>query len=507
MRQSKLLYTDLSIGGDLSVLDLETGLHSNVIKGSDILAPHGLAVIGSTVYFSDSKSRQIKSFKYPLDEMEPDIQVYAGNGDAARRYGIATFASFGQPSSIVAEGKSLLVCDTSVNAVSLVSSVKSLYLACKNYGDLFDAFGVHANTKYVKAMDALQVIESCLKFYQKCQSDIIGMFNLSREKKLDGSFGSPASDTINSLAMVHQSLTRAQTKLPHLQITTKALTTQVNEHLFAKAKELGLNEAVGCLDFATNFPSIVEEVMKRITRLPFIFYTHPNSYYEVPQDFVKFEDLPTIPKPQYVPLPSRDIVKMNDYRKKWLEAVRVATVRSETTKHRFSTLYEVEAPGNKDVDFTSLLRGNLAMSDPEKKMVFYKGTVFHKSTEEREVLVVSTEDIYDGSTTVQGDVYVQDRIDSLRFAWECADPALNWNGYSATSIQLHSIDRLVEEGAISLTEDQFEELQRADQDIGNILQLENVAEDSDGCESDNEEIEEQISRSNIPTHTHAQIGT
>lgn len=132
------------------MLDLKTGLHSKLIKGSDMSTPHGLAVIASTVYFSDSKSRQIKSFEYPLEKKGPDIKVNARNGDAEGTYEIATFASFGQQSSIVAEAKSLLVCDTGVNTVSLVSSVKSVYLACKNYGDLFDAFGNHANTKLFK---------------------------------------------------------------------------------------------------------------------------------------------------------------------------------------------------------------------------------------------------------------------------------------------------------------------------------------------------------------------
>ena len=33
-----------------------------------------------------------------------------------------------------------------------------------------------------------------------------------------------------------------------------------------------------CLDFAINFPGIVHEVMKRIIRLPFIFYTNPKLY-------------------------------------------------------------------------------------------------------------------------------------------------------------------------------------------------------------------------------------
>ena len=97
--------------------------------------------------------------------------------------------------------------------------------------------------------------------------------------------------------------------------------------------------------------------MKRITRLPFLFYTHPQSYYEIPQDFIKFEDMPSIPKPSHVPLSPQDLAKLNDYKKKWLEAVRVSTVRSDTTKHKFSTLpiglYQSEPPPNEDCNFLS----------------------------------------------------------------------------------------------------------------------------------------------------------
>ena len=70
------------------------------------------------------------------------------------------------------------------------------------------------------------------------------------------------------------------------------LTIKVNEDLFAKACTLGLNEAAGCLDFAINFPSIatiVDVLMKRITELPFIFYTHAKSYFQIPEEFIKFE--------------------------------------------------------------------------------------------------------------------------------------------------------------------------------------------------------------------------
>ena len=106
---------------------------------------------------------------------------------------------------------------------------------------------------------------------------------------------------------------------------------------------------LACLDFAIDFsPSIVDQVVKRINKLPFIFYTHPKSYYQIPEDFIKFEDMPTIPKTPHVQLSSRDIAKLHDYLKKRLEAVRVATIRSDRTKHKFSTLlislYETEQP-------------------------------------------------------------------------------------------------------------------------------------------------------------------
>ena len=181
------------------------------------------------------------------------------------------------------------------------------------------------------------------------------------------------------------------------------------EHLFAKARELGLNEAVGCLHFAINFPGIVEEVMKRITKFPFIFYTHPKSFYEILQDFIKFEDMPTIPKPPYVSLSPHHIVQLHDYRKTWLEAVKVSTVRSETTKHKFSTLpvglYEINAPENEDVDFSLLLTGNLFVSKhteperPERHVVFHEGTVLYRTMDKIENIAINTGDIYEGMDT------------------------------------------------------------------------------------------------------------
>lgn len=56
-----------------------------------------------------------------------------------------------------------------------------------------------------------------------------------------------------------------------VKLISKAFTTKVNENLFAKARELRLNEAVGCQESDINFPGIVEGVMKRIMKLSFLF--------------------------------------------------------------------------------------------------------------------------------------------------------------------------------------------------------------------------------------------
>ena len=172
----------------------------------------------------------------------------------------------------------------------------------------------------MEAVSVLSFVDNAVQFYRKCVHDIREFFALPHDKCFDGSFPGPSKETIDSLEMIGQGLKDTITELSvpqtEVKLILKALTTIVNEHLFAKARELVLNEAVGFLEFAINFSSIVEEVMKRITKLPFLFYTHPKSYYKIPQDFIKFEDMPSILKPSHVPLPPQDVAKLHDYEKK-----------------------------------------------------------------------------------------------------------------------------------------------------------------------------------------------
>ena len=203
---SMLFYSNLAEGGGISALDLVSGEHSVVLKGGESSSPHGLVALQDFIFFSDTKARQIKVLHRRTDSGEAVLNVFAGNGAAQRKYGLANMASIGQPSSVVAEGNWLFVCDTGANAISLITSIKALHSATKQFGQLYDAFGVHCDEKNVEATSALPIVDNSVQFYRKCVAEIRGFFELLQDKCLDGSFGAPSKETIDSLEMIGEVL-------------------------------------------------------------------------------------------------------------------------------------------------------------------------------------------------------------------------------------------------------------------------------------------------------------
>ena len=87
--------------------------------------------------------------------------------------------------------------------------------------------------------------------------------------------------------------------------------------------------------------------------------------------------------------------------------MRVPTVRSDTTKHKFSTLpiglYESEPPQNVDFNFLAFFRGreDSNLQATREKVIFYKGSVFVRTeAKEEDMLVVANEDIHAGTSSV-----------------------------------------------------------------------------------------------------------
>ena len=103
--------------------------------------------------------------------------------------------------------------------------------------------------------------------------------------------------------------------------------------------------------------------------------------------------------------------------------------------------------------------------------------------------MVAGEDIFDVGSPITADIFIQDRDNSLPFSWSCTKPAASLGTFVVTSIELHcSVEGAVGEG-ITLTEDQFEE-----------LQIVSDRTDVDSDESD-QELEEQIGQCNMPELT------
>ena len=119
--------------------------------------------------------------------------------------------------------------------------------------------------------------------------------------------------------------------------------------------------------------------------------------------------------------------------------------------------------------------------------------------------MVARQDVLDVGSPITADIFIQDRDNSLHFSWSFTDPAASLGTFVATSIELHcSVEAAVGEG-ITVTEDQFEELQTVRQDISDITDVaghKNKLDitDVDSDESD-QELAEQIGQCNMPKRT------
>ena len=84
-----------------------------------------------------------------------------------------------------------------------------------------------------------------------------------------------------------------QPKIPSSSV--KSSLTLLIEHFNSKIREV--YDVPGVLQYAHQFPSAVEEIIKRTTKCGFSYFTHRQSYYEVLESMISFEELPKLPRP------------------------------------------------------------------------------------------------------------------------------------------------------------------------------------------------------------------
>ena len=151
---------------------------------------------------------------------------------------------------------------------------------------------------------------------------------------------------------------------------------------------------------------------------------------------------------------------------------------------------------NVDFNFLSFFQREANTQATKEKVIFNKGSVFVR-TEEEDMIIVTNEDVHNGSHTVSAEVFTQDREDCLQFNWQ-GTKTMDLESCTATSFSAFSMSaRASVADGIRLNERQFEELisNRSNSDISGGINDDLAPEN----ESDSDEdVTEQLGRCNLP---------
>ena len=190
------------------------------------------------------------------------------------------------------------------------------------------------------------------------------------------------------------------------------ISTKVNEYIFSSVRTRIVTPDT--LEFCHIFPVVVEDVIMRMAKLPFHYFTRSSSYYERPRDFAVVDRMPTMPSPTKVYISRDNLLQMEDYRKAYLEGVRQQNIRGQTTKDKVSTLplyaYIEPPPEPLCFDFKTMLDIQATDIPPAPTTRWPKGSVF-SLTDKRIGVVVN--DFTTADKLVTFSMYHNDNQDPL----------------------------------------------------------------------------------------------
>ena len=143
------------------------------------------------------------------------------------------------------------------------------------------------------------------------------------------------------------------------------------------------------LDFCQRFPTCTNELLKRVTKNPFNYFTNPKtSYYLQPtmkDVLIQFSELAKLAKPGKGCLSPKQIAELRQWVSVHGKSVHQNTTRNFSTKDKPGTLplnvYEASPPKEKTEDFNALLQDastnqnkEMENSRKEKNVLYPQGT-------------------------------------------------------------------------------------------------------------------------------------
>ena len=325
----------LFIANDCGVLKMDLNSNSHVFlvsnKTCSCTEVHGIAPFGDNgdIVFTDVGSQQVK-----IASSDGHVEIIAGTGERGNSDG--SRASFSQPTGICVENnKTILVTDTHVGAIKLITEINAVNLFLETLEKLYEAFSVNLKHKQVSTSSLPEAAEkvNCLDVFLKgTVSSVQALTGTTR--KTNGPEGTVASKTTDSVAMIHHGLHKISLNIeklnPKAQVNPESLLTLKAENL--------KHPTCLPLQYAGDFGSHMLESHKRMARWSAYYFTQPSSYYPVPSSQIDWKDLPRMEPLKSLLMSPEDKELMRKWARDHGKCVRQRTVRQETTKYKAGTL-------------------------------------------------------------------------------------------------------------------------------------------------------------------------
>ncbi|CAH3172391.1 unnamed protein product, partial [Porites lobata] len=218
-------------------------------------------------------------------------------GCDAQNYGTGRCCSFIQAHGICCISNTIFVTDAAAGKVKLVVSMSGTLSFLYHLGLVYDSFGITCKGSTPAQMTPELVVSNVRK--------------------------------------VHHTFNRQCAKSRKYNVVFKTLLTTEVENLHAVSHFK--NETFNTLQYAMDFGTIAKESLKRVSEWAAKYFTHPASYYPVPQTGMLLSDIKFMS-----PLPSKTLPNREEDAMRGLvdnfRPVRQRTVRSETTKDKAGAL-------------------------------------------------------------------------------------------------------------------------------------------------------------------------
>ena len=92
------------------------------------------------------------------------------------------------------------------------------------------------------------------------------------------------------------------------------------------------------LEYARDFGNAMHESLKRTTNWAAYYFTHPQSYYPVPENKIALQDIPNMKQLPVKTMSQGEQLLMREWAQEHGKAVRQLTIRQTNTKHAAGTL-------------------------------------------------------------------------------------------------------------------------------------------------------------------------